>query len=119
MPIAIIGSGPAGLTAAHRLQQAGHRATVFEAQTVIGGRTHAQHFGPDHHCDTGAGWLASFYLTHLMRWRWAVPIMAPGHYRLLANYTRQPPIVFAGDWTQQACVEGAVRSGEAAAQAFG
>jgi oxygen-dependent protoporphyrinogen oxidase len=61
MPIAIIGSGPAGLTAAHRLQQAGHRATVFEAQNVIGGRTHAQHFGPGHHCDTGAGWLASFY----------------------------------------------------------
>jgi predicted NAD/FAD-dependent oxidoreductase len=27
--------------------------------------------------------------------------------------------VLAGDWTHQACVEGAVRSGEAAAAAFG
>src|SRR5262245_55479924 len=31
---------------------------------------------------------------------------------------RRPPLVLAGDWTEQACVEGAVRSGEAAA-AFG
>ena len=61
MKIAIVGSGPAGLTAAYRLQQAGHRVEVLEALEVVGGRTHAAHFGPGHHCDTGAGWLASFY----------------------------------------------------------
>jgi len=55
----------------------------------------------------------------LMRWRWAVPIMEPGHYTRLASYQRLPPVVLAGDWTHQACIEGAVRSGEAAAAAFG
>jgi oxygen-dependent protoporphyrinogen oxidase len=61
MHIAVVGAGPAGLTAAHRLRQAGHRVEVLEARAVVGGRTHAEHFGPGHHCDTGAGWLASFY----------------------------------------------------------
>lgn len=61
MHIAVVGAGPAGLTAAHRLRQAGHRVEVIEARDVVGGRTHAEHFGPGHHCDTGAGWLASFY----------------------------------------------------------
>lgn len=61
MHIAVVGSGPAGITAAHRLQQAGHRVEVLEALDVVGGRTHAEHFGVGHHCDTGAGWLTSFY----------------------------------------------------------
>ena len=63
--------------------------------------------------------LAQWKVSHLVKWRYAVPIMAPGHFTRLANYARRPPIVFAGDWTHQACVEGAVRSGEAAAEAFG
>jgi predicted NAD/FAD-dependent oxidoreductase len=58
-------------------------------------------------------------VVHVIRWRWAVPIMSAGHYRALATYERKPPLVLAGDWTHQACVEGAVRSGEAAAAAFG
>ena len=61
MHIAVVGAGPAGLTAAYRLQKAGHRVDVLEASAVVGGRTHAEHFGPGHHCDTGAGWLATFY----------------------------------------------------------
>ena len=61
MRIAVIGAGPAGLTAAHRLGQAGHEPVVFEALDVAGGRTHAEHYGPGHWSDTGAGWLASFY----------------------------------------------------------
>lgn len=61
MKIAVVGAGPAGLTAAYRLQQAGHQVEVLEQLNVIGGRTHAEHFGPGHHCDTGAGWLATFY----------------------------------------------------------
>jgi protoporphyrinogen oxidase len=63
--------------------------------------------------------LAEADAVHLMRWRWAVPIMAPGHYRRLAEYQNRPPVVFAGDWMREACVEGAVRSGEVAAAAFG
>ena len=35
--IAIIGSGPAGLTAAHDLALLGYKVTVFEAQKVLGG----------------------------------------------------------------------------------
>lgn len=61
MRIAVVGSGPAGMTAAYRLQRAGHEVVVLEARGVIGGRTHAARLGPGHHCDTGAGWLTSFY----------------------------------------------------------
>jgi len=35
--VAIIGSGPAGLTCAHDLARLGHACTIFEAQTVAGG----------------------------------------------------------------------------------
>ena len=57
----MIGAGPAGLTAAYRLQQQGHHVEVLESQPEVGGRTHTEHFGPGHWSDTGAGWLASFY----------------------------------------------------------
>jgi protoporphyrinogen oxidase len=66
MHLAVVGAGPAGLTAAYRLQQARHRVAVIEARSVIGGRTHTAHLGPGHYCDTGAGWLATFY-THTLR----------------------------------------------------
>jgi protoporphyrinogen oxidase len=35
--IVVIGAGPAGLTAAYLLGKAGHRATVLEADTLVGG----------------------------------------------------------------------------------
>ncbi|MEZ4679522.1 MAG: FAD-dependent oxidoreductase [Caldilineaceae bacterium] len=58
-------------------------------------------------------------VVHYHHWEHAVPVMAPGHYRRLANFRQKAPVVFAGDWMSEACVEGAVRSGEAAAQVFG
>ena len=61
MRIAVVGAGPAGVTAAHHLQGAGHRVTVLERTDVVGGRTHTEHLGDGHWLDTGAGWLASFY----------------------------------------------------------
>ncbi len=61
MDIAIVGAGPAGLTAAYRLHRTGHAVTILEERGVAGGRTHTEHLGPDHWLDTGAGWLASFY----------------------------------------------------------
>ncbi|MGX7672911.1 FAD-dependent oxidoreductase [Plantactinospora sp. DSM 117369] len=36
--VAVLGAGPAGLTAAHRLALAGHRVTVYEADRDLGGQ---------------------------------------------------------------------------------
>jgi predicted NAD/FAD-dependent oxidoreductase len=58
-------------------------------------------------------------VVHDIRWEWAIPVLSSGHFRRLAAYQRTPPVVLAGDWTYHACVEGAVRSGEQAAAAFG
>jgi protoporphyrinogen/coproporphyrinogen III oxidase len=92
--IAVIGAGPAGLTAAYRLEQAGHVVTVFEANTHVGGRTYSEHFGPRHHLDTGAGWLTSAYARTLAlldetgeRWR-LNPMRASGPQELLVNGER-------------------------------
>jgi NADPH-dependent glutamate synthase beta subunit-like oxidoreductase len=40
-PVAIIGAGPAGLTAAHYLSLAGYRSTVFEKESEPGGMLYA------------------------------------------------------------------------------
>ena len=61
MRVAVIGAGPAGLTAAHQLRRGGREVTVIEREPFAGGRTHTEHHGPGHWVDTGAGWLASFY----------------------------------------------------------
>lgn len=61
MRVAVVGAGPAGLTAAHRLRRGGADVTVIEREASAGGRTHTEHHGPGHWVDTGAGWLASFY----------------------------------------------------------
>ena len=57
-------------------------------------------------------------VVHYHHWEAAVPVMGPGHYRRLAQFQQKPPVAFAGDWMSEACVEGAVRSGEAAAKVF-
>jgi predicted NAD/FAD-dependent oxidoreductase len=57
-------------------------------------------------------------LVHLVRWPHAVPIVDPGYYGRLQGLPQRRPIVYAGDWLVQPCVEGAVRSGEAAAAAL-
>jgi len=61
--IAVIGAGPAGITAATLLARAGHAVEVFESHDHAGGRTRTVHFGDGHWLDTGAGWLTDFYPT--------------------------------------------------------
>jgi predicted NAD/FAD-dependent oxidoreductase len=63
--------------------------------------------------------LASAEIVHVVRWPYAVPKFRPGHFARLARIEHRPPIVFAGDWLVQPCVEGAVRSGLIAASRFG
>ena len=41
-PVAVIGAGAAGLTAAHHLAQAGRRVVILEARNRPGGRIHTQ-----------------------------------------------------------------------------
>jgi protoporphyrinogen oxidase len=57
-------------------------------------------------------------IVHLVRWPHAVPVVDRGYYRRLEPLVQAPPVVYAGDWLVQPCVEGAVRSGEAAAARF-
>lgn len=40
-PVCIIGAGPAGLTAAGKLQAKGVKAVVFEKQAAVGGKCQA------------------------------------------------------------------------------
>jgi predicted NAD/FAD-binding protein len=47
--VAVVGSGISGLTAAHVLTRAGHRVTLFETDTRLGGHTHS------HDVDDGSG----------------------------------------------------------------
>jgi len=56
----VIGAGPAGLAAAHRLTGAGVKVTVLEASNAIGGRTRSERVG-DFTVNTGASFLTTFY----------------------------------------------------------
>ena len=58
-------------------------------------------------------------VVQLIRWRHAVPTCARATTPGWPASRQRPPIVFAGDWLVQPCVEGAVRSGIAAAEAIG
>ena len=52
--IAVIGAGIAGLNAAYQLKKAGHKATVYEARSRIGGRMHSVDMGNGLIVDLGA-----------------------------------------------------------------
>ncbi|HSP97223.1 MAG TPA: FAD-dependent oxidoreductase, partial [Candidatus Dormibacteraeota bacterium] len=56
----IVGAGPAGLAAAHRLNAGGVKVTVLEASNAIGGRTRSERVG-EFTVNTGAGFLTTFY----------------------------------------------------------
>lgn len=56
----VVGAGPAGLSAAYRLANAGVRVTVLEAENGVGGRTRSERVG-EFTVNTGAHFLASFF----------------------------------------------------------
>jgi oxygen-dependent protoporphyrinogen oxidase len=56
----VVGAGPAGLSAAYRLANAGLRVTVLEASTTVGGRTATERVG-EFIVNTGASFLTTFY----------------------------------------------------------
>jgi len=58
--IVVIGAGIAGLTAAYRLQQAGHQVQVLERDPVVGGRMRTETVG-DFRVDRGAQFITSGY----------------------------------------------------------
>lgn len=55
--VAIIGAGLAGLTAAHRVLQAGHSCVVLEARDRIGGRIYSHQLTGGGIVDLGAAWI--------------------------------------------------------------
>src|SRR5450432_3593767 len=57
--VAIIGSGAAGLGAAHALKDSGLSTIVLEARDRVGGRAHTIQAAPGITFDLGCGWLHS------------------------------------------------------------
>lgn len=55
--VIVIGAGLAGLAAARRLQEQGHRVLVLEGRDRLGGRTWTSNAWTDLPIDLGAGWI--------------------------------------------------------------
>jgi monoamine oxidase len=55
--VCVVGAGYAGLTAAHRLRQAGKSVVVLEARNRVGGRIWTQRLADGTAVDRGGGWL--------------------------------------------------------------
>ena len=55
--VCVVGAGYAGLTAAHRLSQAGRSVVVLEARDRVGGRIWTHHLADGSAVDRGGGWL--------------------------------------------------------------
>ena len=60
--VVIIGAGPSGLTAAYRLQQAGHTVAVLEARERVGGRTWNNHIDGAF-LEIGGQWISPSLVT--------------------------------------------------------
>ena len=55
--VCVVGAGYAGLTAAHRLREAGRSVLVLEARDRVGGRIWTQRLADGTAVDRGGGWL--------------------------------------------------------------
>lgn len=64
-PVAVVGSGPAGLVAAIVLAQRGYRSVVFERDSQVGGQLVLAERPPK---KWRLGWLVRYYQSQLARW---------------------------------------------------
>jgi len=77
--IAVVGAGFAGLTAALRLNQAGHEVAVFEARDRVGGRVHSVTLANGEMAELGGEWISAdqIFVTGLAE-ELGVPMAAVG-----------------------------------------
>lgn len=55
----VVGAGYAGLSAAYRLERAGHSVTVLEARSRVGGRIWSERFSDGTPLDLGGAWVTA------------------------------------------------------------
>merc|ERR1712137_1281225 len=48
-------------------------------------------------------------VVHLVCWENAIPVLGSGCCKSMRDYQPKQPVAFAGDWSVQPCVEGAIR----------